>query len=88
MTESLSAASMIKGMTMVRRTVTLDERAVELATRLSGGNFSAYVNEALMRRVRLDGLRELVAEDERRRGPIDSEGIDQVRRELAELDRS
>ena len=88
MTESLSAASMINGMTMVRRTVTLDERAVELATRLSGGNFSAYVNEALMRKVRLDGLRELVEEMDRRYGPVDPEEVERVRRELAELDRS
>ena len=79
---------MIGGMTMVRRTVTLDERAVELATRLSGGNFSAYVNEALMRKVRLDGLRELVEEMDRRYGPVDPEEVERVRRELAELDRS
>lgn len=66
-------ASMIGGMTLVRKTVTLDAKVVEAATRFGDGNLSAYVNEALMKRVRLDHLRELVEEDIRRRGPLDEE---------------
>lgn len=64
---------MITSMTLVRKTVTLDADAVAAATEFSGGNLSAYVNEALTARVKRDHLRALVEEDLRRRGPIDPE---------------
>lgn len=71
---------------MVRRTVTLDADAVDSAMELAGGNFSAYVNEALMRRVRLDRLRAMLDEHERRQGPIDPAIVAQVREELRQLE--
>jgi hypothetical protein len=75
--------SKIAGMTMVRKTVTLDAKAVEGAMELSNGNLSAYVNEAVMTRVRRDRLKALVALDIELRGPIDEEAADA---QLAEID--
>lgn len=72
---------------MVRRTVTLDAKVVELATAMSKGNFSAYVNEAVGRQARQDALAEMMEEDERRRGPIDRKLADQIGAELDALDR-
>lgn len=86
MTEALARGSMIDGMTMVRRTVTLDAKAVELATEFSDGNFSAYINEALARKVRRDALAELVAESDRRFGAITPAELADARAQLAALD--
>ncbi len=70
---------MIGSMTLVRKTVTLDADGVADATRFGNGNLSAYVNDALMKRVRLDRLRELLDEDIRRRGPLDEEYGKEIR---------
>ncbi|MDQ8045029.1 MAG: type II toxin-antitoxin system CcdA family antitoxin [Solirubrobacteraceae bacterium] len=63
-------------MTMVKKTVTLDADVVEKAARASGGNFSAYVNEALAQRLRREGLAALVELDIKLRGPIDDADVE------------
>jgi hypothetical protein len=65
----------IAGMTMVKKTVTLDAEAVAGAMELGDGNLSAYVNEAVLRRVRRERLERLVEEDIRVRGPIPEEDV-------------
>lgn len=40
------------GMTMVKKAVSLDADVVAAAEELAGGNFSAFVNDALARHVR------------------------------------
>ncbi len=78
--------SMIGGMTMVRKTVTLDAKAVEAATELAGGNLSAYVNDALVQQVRRDKLRAFVEEYRRRYGTVSPERASELRASLAAVE--
>jgi Arc/MetJ-type ribon-helix-helix transcriptional regulator len=47
-----------------------EELAEQIRERVDPGGFSAYVTEALERRIARDKLREIVAEHERKHGPL------------------
>jgi post-segregation antitoxin (ccd killing protein) len=78
---------MIRGMTTVKRAVTIDEELEREARALAGENFSAFVSEAVSRHVRRLKLERLVQADEAERGSVDPEAEAQVEAELAALDR-
>lgn len=78
---------MIRGMTTVKRAVTIDENLDREARALAGENFSAFVSEAVSRHVRRVKLERLLQADEAERGPLDPEAEAQVEAELAALDR-
>lgn len=78
-------------MTTVKKAVTIEEELAKEAQQAApGGNFSAFVSEAL--RERLDRQREAegwltaFTEDQAERGRIDSAVVDQVADELRALD--
>jgi len=77
---------MIIGMTTVKRAVTLDEELDREAQALSGGNFSAFVSEALVHHVRRAKLDQLVRRDVDERGAIDASEQAAVDAELAAFD--
>ena len=77
---------MIRGMTVVKRAVSLEEDVDREARALSGGNFSAFVNAAVRRHVRAVRLAQLVAEDSEQRGPLPTAMVEAVDAELADLD--
>jgi len=79
---------MIVGITTVKRAVTIDEDVDRAARELAGASFSAFVNEALKRQVRAARLQRLVERDAAERDPLEKPEIEQVERELDELDRT
>lgn len=79
---------MILGMTTVKRAVTIDEDVDRAARELAGASFSAFVNEALKRQVRAARLQRLVERDAAEREPLEKHEIEQVERELDDLDRA
>jgi hypothetical protein len=79
---------MIVGMTTVKRAVTMDEDLERQARSLAGGNFSAFVSDAVARHVRLTKLSQLLRDDEAERGPVPEPVQAEVDAELAVLDAS
>lgn len=73
-------------MTTVKRAVTIDEDLEREARSLAGGNFSAFVADAVARHVRLTKLDQLVRADEAERGPIPADVQAEVDAEMAALD--
>jgi len=60
-------------MAVRKRSISFDENVLAEAERLSqerGGNLSAFVNEALEHKMRIEGGRKLMEEDVKRWGPI------------------
>lgn len=78
--EVAPAGGRITGMTMVKKTVTLDAdlvgKAARAAAASNGGSFSAYVNEAIAQRLRREGLDALVELDIKLRGPINDADVE------------
>jgi post-segregation antitoxin (ccd killing protein) len=63
----------------VKVSVTIDDDVLAAARGLAtDGNLSALVNDALSERVRREGLRALLSEDEAAAGPLPAELIDHV----------
>jgi hypothetical protein len=63
-------------MAVQKRSISFDESVLAEAERLSaqrGGNLSAFVNEAVEHRVKVEGGRKLIAEDIAKYGPIPEE---------------
>lgn len=70
------AVGMIYGMTMVRKTITLDaEVAAEAQAMAPNGNFSALVGELLEKHLRSTRLREALDAWEKVHGPSSEEDI-------------
>jgi len=75
-------------MAMKKVSVTLDEKLVaEIKTEVGEGGFSAYLNDALVRRRQRERFRELERELTAEFGPVPDEVREQVRKEWDELDR-
>lgn len=72
-------------MAMSKVSVTVDAEILAEARALAQGNLSALVGEALVDRVRLERLRQLLDDDERELGPIPEQIVDHVDREWARL---
>jgi hypothetical protein len=73
-------------MTTVKRAVTIDEQIERDVRALAeDGNFSAFVNDALKRRIRAIKLSRLVAADAAERGAIPDAEVDAAIAGLDEL---
>lgn len=73
-------------MTTVKRAVTIDAGVESEARQYAGGNFSAFVNEALKRHLAALKVARLADADRAERGTIDSRTLADVERELERLD--
>lgn len=68
-------------MAVQKRSISFDESVLAEAERLSqqrGGNLSAFVNEAVEHRLKVEGGRKLMEEDEKRWGPIPDEVVAEI----------
>lgn len=65
--------------TRVKISVSVDPELLDEARQVAGGNLSALVNEALARELRRERMREFVAEEEARLGPVPHEIVADVR---------
>jgi post-segregation antitoxin (ccd killing protein) len=65
---------------MSKVSVTIEDEVLETARRESGGNLSAYVNDALKRYGRRQAMRRIVEEYEAEHGEITEAELEEARR--------
>ena len=78
---SLEEPCMILSMSVIleRRTVTMPaETARAVSERVGARQFSAYVAQATAEKLRLDAIRETLAQMQAEHGPVDQEDLDAV----------
>lgn len=67
-----------------KKSVSLPRTIVEdVQTRVGSGQFSAYVADAVARKLRQDALEDILARMEAKHGPVDEAGVDAISARLA-----